>query len=212
MKKLQPVTWEEIYRYWEVYARDMAGMGQMQNDLKEIHVDYERGIFYGYDWLSQNEYVHREDLIRNNPTSFLLFTKPSNKGTIHTIQMLMEAQDEEEWTAIWICAFTKELMERVTGDNHRIANQIHQESWKFLSERFYMWHHAMKRLIPEILFNYSLCSEIEHRSYESIVELARINTILTMNEYIPILYSSLQPGERTKEYSLRRHCQHIPKE
>lgn len=46
-----------------------------------------------------------------NPIEFLYLTKPSNKGTIQTAQMLMAAKNQEEKVVIWIAATANELLE-----------------------------------------------------------------------------------------------------
>ena len=105
------ISWEEIYRYWSLYAD--RGPVILNEPIRptEIHVDFKRPdtYIYGYDWLSREEYLCRKKTIEKNPTEFLYFTQPTNKGTIHTLRMLMDAKDDEERAAIWIYAFAKEL-------------------------------------------------------------------------------------------------------
>lgn len=71
--------------------------------VETVFVEYKQdGYIYGYDWLETVEAQERKQLIKKNPIEFLYFTKPTNKGTIQTAEMLVEARNEEELAAIWI--------------------------------------------------------------------------------------------------------------
>lgn len=125
MKNDENLTWEQVYKHWYLYAGQVPDRLQKPLSVKEIPVAYDReGIFYGFDWLPQKGYEHRKHLIETNITSFLLFTQPTNKGTIHTLQMLLEAKDDEERAAIWLYAFTKDIMDTAQGSALRFAYQI----------------------------------------------------------------------------------------
>ncbi|MBS5480311.1 MAG: hypothetical protein KHX46_04115 [Clostridiales bacterium] len=200
------ISWEEIYRYWSLYAD--RGPVILNEPIRptEIHVDFKRPdtYIYGYDWLSREEYLCRKKTIEKNPTEFLYFTQPTNKGTIHTLRMLMDAKDDEERAAIWIYAFAKELSDMCCRGITQYLYPLCTAASQFLSERYYLWHHAMKRLVPEVFINHALYSETEFRSFNAVIELVRLNAALLLHEYVPILYSSLEPGEHKADYSVRR--------
>ncbi len=67
-----------------------------------------------------------------------------------------------------------------------------------------MWHHAMKRLVPENYISYSLLVDVEYPSADAIIDLARLNATLIIHEYVPILYSSLNPNEDSPDISVRK--------
>lgn len=206
MQNKSQVSWNEIYRHWKIYAHSSPAILNSPIILKEIHVDFseQEGIFYGYDWLPTNEYSRRKTTIETNPLQFMYFTKPTNKGTIHTLQMLVDAKDDEERAAIWVYAFAKELSDCASGSTLRFAYQLCDASLEFLSTRYYLWHHAMKKLVPEIYINYDVYMETEFSSVNAIIDLAGLNAALVLHEYVPILYTSLKPGERKADYTLRR--------
>lgn len=206
MEKPEIPSWEEIYEYWRLYEPWEPNIMSSVIEPIEIHVDqYDKGTyFYGYDWLSQYDFEKRKETIEKNLTQFLYFTKPTNKGTMHTLRMLVDAIDDEERAAIWIYAFSKELSNmHFGGNNNRYSLQLCYATQKFLGERFYLWHHLMKKLVPELYINQTLFSETEFNSIYPVIELARLNAALVLHEYIPVLYSSLKPGERLQDYSIR---------
>ncbi|MEA4830877.1 MAG: hypothetical protein VB121_12970 [Enterococcus thailandicus] len=206
MQDLPQASWENIYGHWKLCATSGPAVFNAPINPVEIHVDLrdENTIFYGYDWLTRSELYKRKEIIEKNPSEFLYFTQPTNKGTIHTLSMLMEAKDEEESAAIWIYAFAKELADTNVGGNiGRYAYQLCDASRDFLSNHYYLWHHAMKKLVPELFINYNIYLETQFHSIEAIIELARLNAALVLYEYVPILYSSLKPGERRANYTVR---------
>lgn len=199
-------TWNDIYKYWKLYSNYGPAILKAPINPVEIHVNmHDEGMFfYGYDWLSRNEYYERKRIIEETPSEFFYFTKATNKGTVHTLNMLLEAKDEEESAAIWIYAFTKELIDKhETGNMYKYLRQLNNASRDFLYDRFYFWHHAMKGLVPEIFINYNIYLETQFNSINAIIELTRLNAALVLYEYVPILYSSLEFGERRKVDTVR---------
>ncbi len=205
MKKTEALTWEEVYNHWHTYTVCRSTTLLEPLSAHEIHVNFRGDAkFYGYDWLSQKEYEERKRVIDTNVTSFLLLTESTNKGTIRTVQMLAEARDDEERAAIWLYAVTREFMETARGSAYRFASQINGVCWTFLSGRFFMWHHAMKRLVPQSYISYDLLVDTDYSSVEAIIDLAILNAELVAHEYVPILYSSLKPGETAPDISVRK--------
>ena len=109
---LKGIKWEDVYQSWKSESWRFYEWLSSPMPFETIFVEYNiEGYIYGYDWLENTEAMKRKSLIEKNPTDFLYFTKPTNKGTIQTAGMLVEAQDEEEIAAIWIAATAKELCE-----------------------------------------------------------------------------------------------------
>ena len=204
MRDFLDITWEEIYKYWKYKILDAPSVLKAPIDFEEIKIDYNRdGFFYGYDWLTHERLENRKRMIENDVTDFLCFAEPSNKGTIHTLQMLTEAKTDEETAAIWMYAIAFELLQKgLYGKSRKYANQICYVTRDFLADRFCFWHHAMRKLVPKIYTDY-LLREVEFESFESIIEIIVLNAALIRHEYAPVLYSSLKQGERWDEYSVR---------
>lgn len=100
-------------------------------------------------------------LIEQDPIGFLYFSHPSNKGTIQTAEMLVDAQNEEEQAAIWIAAAAKELSGNQYGAAiGRYASLFESAAWEFLAPWYYLWHHAMKHLVPDIMIPESVWENI----------------------------------------------------
>jgi hypothetical protein len=145
--------------------------------------------------------LRKEQLIEKNPTQFLYFTKPTNKGTIQTAEMLMEARNEEELAAIWIAATAKELSEYRVGRNFGYYPHIlHMAACEFLGTRYYLWHHAMKRLVPEVMIPSSVLESIVCKDAEPVVGLIQMNTVLLKSTWSILRYSSLKDGEIPKSF------------
>lgn len=117
--------------------------------------------------------------------------------------MLMEAKNQEEIAAIWIVATAKELSER-NFDNGiwKYASILETAVRNFLIDRYKIWHHAMKKLVPEIMIPYNILDNLTCTSVDIVMELIQLNTVLIKNNYQLMLYSSLKEGE-SAEYSLR---------
>lgn len=110
--------------------------------------------------------------------------------------MLIEARGEEELAAIWIAATAKELNEyRIKGDVGYYADILHMAACQFLSDRFYLWHHAMKRLVPEIMIPPSILENIICKNAVPVVGLIQMNTVLLKGTWSILRYSSLIDGE-----------------
>ena len=205
MRRPAEITWPEIFKSWSVGT--FSGPAVLEAPVRpvEVPVKYEEPghYFYGYDWLSRAEYDQRRELIERDPAAFLYFTKATNKGTIHTLQMLTEAKDDEERAAVWIAAFAKEI--RDSGDRAawRYADQLGRASEAFLRERFSLWHHAMRQLVPAVFVNCTLQEGSVFSSVYGMIELARLNAALILREYVPVLYTSLPAGERLPDHTVR---------
>lgn len=165
-----------------------------------VFVEYKQdGYIYGNDWLEVTEARERKQLIEKNPTQFLYFTKPTNKGTIQTAEMLMKARNEEERAAIWIAATAKELSEYRGGRNlGYYPRTLHMAACKFLETRYSLWHHAMKRLVPEIMIPSPVLESIVCKGAEPVVGLIQMNTALLKSTWSILRYSSLKDGEIPK--------------
>jgi hypothetical protein len=207
MKELDAVSWEEVYDYWRIYSGHGPSILNLPISPTELYVDFCRhgGVFYGYDWLTHEQYDSRKATVENDVNEFLYFTKTTNKGTIHTLNMLINSVSDEERAAIWIYSFAKEISDHYNqGNIDRYAYKLRDASQDFLSQRFYMWHHAMKKLVPEIFVNHSIYSETIFSTIEAVIELARLNAAIVLQEYVPILYTSLKPSEEAPDIGLRR--------
>lgn len=110
--------------------------------------------------------------------------------------MLLEAQNEEELAAVWIAATAKELSEYMIGNGvGRYANMLHMAPCEFLRTRYVLWHHAMKRLMPDIMIPLPVLENIVCKDAEPVMELIQMNTVLLKSTWSILRYSSLKDGE-----------------
>jgi len=200
------MEWAEVYKLWERNAYYFPQSLIFPLEVERVFVEYKQdGIFYGHDWLENTEAEQRKKTIQTNVSEFLYWTKPANKGTIQTARMLSEALSDEESAAIWIAATTFELKNmHYRNDVSSIAYRMHDAAWSFLQDRFYMWHHAMKKLVPDIMIPYGVIEHISKADNNTVMQLIQINTLMIKGSYKVLLYSSLEGDAELKDYSLRR--------
>jgi hypothetical protein len=193
----EQIKWEDVYELWKIGSHNLPRTLTDPVSAETVYVECD-DCFYGYDWLETTEAQERKQLIKKSPIQFLYFTKPTNKGTIHTAEMLMNAHSEEELAAIWIAATAKELLHDYRSGNGvgPYARMLHMAAYEFLSNRFYWWHHAMTRLVPEIMIPSCILENIVCKDPEPVVGLIQMNTILLKSTWEILLYSSLKNGER----------------
>ena len=153
MNDFADFTWDELYKCWEIHMWNAPSILKSPITFDEIHIEYNRnGYFYGYDWIACTDLQNRKEMIESDVNQFLYFTQPSNKGTIHTLQMLAEAKNDEETAAIWIYAIAFEMLQNgLCRKTRKHVNQICHVAQRFLFDRFYFWHHAMRKLVPEFI-------------------------------------------------------------
>lgn len=193
----EQMKWEDVYELWKIGCYHFPKALTDPVSAETVFVEYKQdGYIYGYDWLENVVAQERKQLIKKNPFQFLYFTKPSNKGTIQTAEMLMEARDEEELAAVWIAATAKELSEYRIGNNiGSYADLLYMAAYQFLKTRYYLWHHAMKRLVPEIMIPLSVLENIVCKDAKSVMGLIQMNTVLLKSAWSILRYSSLKDEE-----------------
>lgn len=194
---LEKMTWQEAYKLWNDGCYYFPELRSAPVTVEAVFVEYEgEGYFYGFDWLQNDMAQERKMLIEKNPVGFLYLTKPSNKGTIRTAEMLVEAQSDEERAAVWIASTAKELSEYGGGNSvRRYASRLHIAACEFLKDRYYLWHHAMKRLVPEIMTPLSVLDTIVCNDAEPVMGLIQMNTAFLKSTWTILRYSSLKDGE-----------------
>lgn len=193
----EQMKWEEAYSLWNYESYSFPEILSTPITAESVFVEYNQGGYiYGFDWLQNEDTQERKKLIEKNPLEFLYFTKPTNKGTLQTAEMLTDAQSEEELAAIWIAATAKELSEYRCGDSiERYASMLHIAACNFLRPRYYLWHHAMKRLVPEILIPLTVLRNIDCKDAEPVMGLIQMNTVMLKSTWSILRYSSLKEGE-----------------
>ena len=194
----EQMKWENVYELWQIGSYQFPKMLTDPVSAETVFVNHNQAgcYVYGYDWLEIEKAQKRKQLIKKNPIEFLCFTKPSNKGTIQTAEMLVEAQNEEELAAIWIAATSKELAEYMRGNGAgRVANLLYMAACDFLSDRYHLWHHAMKRLVPDVVIPSSVLESIDCKDAEPIMGLIQMNTMFLKSTWSILRYSSLKDEE-----------------
>lgn len=166
---------------------------KMPVEIIPCKADKEFSCIYGYDFILKNEVSDR----RNNIDNFFLFGTPTNKGTLQTINMIRSAKDDEERMAIWCAAFARDMQEKGIrlNQNKNYLFWLGEKCEDFLRERFNIWHHAMKRLTPNIYYGYNICDGIKIETWQALIELFALNAKMILQDYRLVLYSSLGENE-----------------
>lgn len=203
----EQMKWEDIYELWkmESYRFPKALTAPVSAEMIFVKCERDDYYIYGYDWLETMKAQERKQLIKKSPTEFLYFTQPTNKGTIQTAEMLVDAQNEEELAAVWIAATANELSECRGGNSVRCyADMLHVAACEYLRTRYALWHHAMKRLVPEIMISWSVLESIVCKDARPVMGLIQMNTVLLKSTWNILRYSSLQDEElRESRYRIR---------
>lgn len=196
----EQMKWKDVYELWKMCRYHFSKALTDPVFAEVVFVEYEQdGYIYGYDWLKTVEAQERKQLIKKNPIEFMYFTKPTNKGTIQTAEMLIEARNEEELAAIWIAATAKELSEYwIRNGVGHYASILHMAAREFLRTQYVLWHHAMKRLVPEIMVPLSVLENIVCKDAEPVMGLIQMNTVFLKSTWSILRYSSLKDRELLK--------------
>lgn len=201
---VEQMKWEDIYELWKRGCYHFPDLLTEPVDVETVYVKNEREgcCIYGYDWLENEAAQDRKELIRENPIEFLYFTKHSNKGTIQTAEMLVEARDEEELAAVWIAATAKELSDyRLENGIGYCAEELYTAVARgFLEKKYYLWHHAMKKLVPEIMIPRKILKNMASDDVALVIELIQLNTMLLKSNWRILRYSSLEDGKAPEMY------------
>lgn len=209
----EQMKWGEVYSLWIQNRYYCSETLSEPMSAEPVFVKYNnrKEYIYGFDWLQNEDAQERKELIEKRPWEFLYFTKPTNKGTIHTAEMLMTAQDEEELAAIWIAANAKELCECRCGNGvNRYASILHEAACEFLQTRYYLWHHAMKRLVPEVLIPPSVLESLVCKDAAPVIGLIQMNVVLLKSSWSILRYSSLEDGELPESHCrIRDKCNDV---
>lgn len=197
---IKQMKWKEAYSLWNENSYNFSEILSAPITAESVFVEYSQdGYIYGFDWLQNQAAQERKALIEKKPLEFLYFTQPTNKGTIQTAELLLNAQSEEELAAIWIAATAKELCEhRYQNDVVQYANMLHKAACEFLKPRYFLWHHAMKRLVPGILIPLPVLRNIVCKDAAPVMGLIQINTVLLKSSWRILRYTSLKDGETPK--------------
>ena len=118
--------------------------------------------------------------------------------------MLAEAQSEEELAAIWIAATAQELSERTLGNAYNPAFSLHATACSFLAPRFFLWHHSMKRLVPEQMILSSVLESLTCEDARPGMGLIQMNTLLLKSSWRFLRFSSREDAEPPPDGSGRR--------
>lgn len=207
MQKHAEVTWDEVFQQWRRYRLRFPQLfGDFPVTRVFVPCQPADGAFWGYDWIKPEQYEKRIKYVTEYPRAFLHLGDVLNKGTLHTLHMLAETKSDEERAAIWISAFLYDVLDSriIHSDTGGFTYKLYSASYEILRSKYYLWHHAMRKLVPEIFLGYEFLAHVSFDSWEPFIEMAAIHAEIVMNRYVAVLYSSLEDDTQlSKELSLR---------
>lgn len=196
------LSWKEIYEHWKYTNLALYYDANRSLPVEKVFVDYkDKTPIYGYDWLTNDEAIARIELIKKDHIGFLYFTKPTNKGTIQTAEMLTLSQSEEERAAIWIAATTFELMQKF---HSRTLYDLNLNALHFLQEKYWLWHHAMKKLVPDILIPHAVLDNSDLNDLDTVLGLIQMNALMLLSTHRVLFYYSVEENENFSYETLRK--------
>jgi len=190
--------WCELYEKWkDICELTFADILKPINvrDVKVLNYKRDDSYFFGYDWVSNVFLKERIDYVSNRPVDFLHSSNCLNKGTLQTLEHLVDDNNNIELLAsIWIYAYTKDLLEMLPrewrGDPHRLLRAVNNCASMHLKETGIKWHHAMKKLLPDSCISHILLGDMNPKSEYVILELAAINVNYILVNYTAVRYDS----------------------
>lgn len=189
-------TWKEIYKDWGFEADRLPIINEklVVNEIPIENFKRPDEALYGLDWIQNELFASRTEGIKENPHGFLLFGDSLNKGTLTTLQYLVMADDQETRAAIWIYAFLRDVLQyrldSWRGDVYRIASAMQSAAFSILREKNLVWHHSMRKLMPEICFSRILLDSIKIEDKSEVMELIALAVDYVIMHYKVAWYDS----------------------
>jgi len=189
-------TWQEIFTCYKRLANRISPELLDQMDVIKINFKYEgKWQIAGYDWIESTNYDKRIHYITEQTDSFLYFGPSLKKGTLQTLEYLVDAKEDSEiLAAIWIYATLKEVQNYIPdswrGEGYRIISKVEDAVFILLKENGIAWHHAMRSLVPEIYFSHSLLENITIDTLSTLIELIIINSAFIKKNYKIVYFES----------------------
>lgn len=193
---LQEYDWKDIFKDYEFIAKNISPDLLEPVDCKEIKFKYDGqyGI-KGFDWIHISDFDKRIKFVTEETNAFLYFGTSLNKGTLQTLEYLVGAKDNKEMIgAIWLYATLKELTdylpENWRGKGFKIISGAQNSIFSYLREHNITWHHAMKSLVPEMYFSYSILDNLVLEDLNQLIEITVMNVSLVLENYSIVYYES----------------------
>ena len=105
-----------------------------------------------------------------------------SKGTIRTAALLCSCEKEEEFAAVWICAFVLSL---------RNAFNLEYEAAPVFARKYGYWHSNSREFFPEFYIPMELFWEDKKLSVSALVKLAALNAAVVIGNYTPVEYKRI---------------------
>lgn len=170
-------TWEEIYKEWNYISYHIPTVNKKLhvNKFKVNKWERENEYFYGLDWILNENFESRINYATEQPIMFMMYGEHLNKGTLTTLQYLVDAEDKETRAAIWIYAFVRDVMEyqleNWRGEAYRISDAIKMTAELYLKDKGMDWHHAMRKLLPDVYFTHTILNSVNIKDKRIVLEL-----------------------------------------
>ena len=90
-----------------------------------------------------------------------------SKGTIRTAALLCSCEKEEEFAAVWICAFVLSLTRGRSGgdETHRNAFNLEYEVAPVFARKYGYWHSNSREFSRNFIFLWNCFGKIKNCQY-----------------------------------------------
>ena len=191
--------WSDIYLHWRILAADIGWEPKVL--FTPIIVNSPGGgLRIGTeicDWWPTNKIAERRNQLEKQGTFGVYWV--TNKGTLHTAQLLYECrEDEEAQAAILIAAsiwdklktlpeaWHGEIRRLITGLDHVIFRDPQSPIFKF---ELLNWHHAMREALPVNIATENFAEFCTPHRYEDLIYIAFLESSLSNSVWTPVVVS-----------------------
>ncbi len=198
--------WSDIYLHWCIHSMDMRWERKISFTPMLINSP-KNGLQIGtdiLDWWPTDRIAQRCDALEKHGRFGA--TWGTNKGTLHTVQLLYEQRsDEEVQAAILIAASMwdklKSIPEAWHGDTFRLINGllrlvVSDEGSPFYTLELPRWHHAMREALPVNIVTEEFAEFCKPQRYEDLVYIARLESTLGISTWTPVIVSHNETGSK----------------
>ena len=204
---INKMEWDEVYDIWKSVSYWLSNAADEPVKVQKIYVPYETNhtgwekeihTLNGCDWVMNRDVCERTKNIVQNPYYTLCYGTETHKGTIHTAQMLLNAESSEERAAIWIKAALHEMKGGKIHFRNDDAKSIYDATDDYLAKKFYDWHYSSKYWLPINVSRIIACVSEKESKYDLMDRIVQAVLVACCTHTILFYTSSQDPNIKPK--------------
>ena len=194
MNKNDTMKWEDIYKVWKWEMCKFPVLSAQKYCLKTEISKPRFGPCYSFNWIEkEREKESIESDVAALTSGRMEIEAGWSKGTIRTAALLCSCEKEEEFAAVWICAFVLSLTRGRSGgdETHRNAFNLEYEAAPVFARKYGYWHSNSREFFPEFYIPMELFWEDKKLSVSALVKLAALDAAVVIGNYTPVEYKKI---------------------